>query len=271
MAKHRRKPHRRQTKLRLAWGLTVLSIGTPVGMLCLGQSIAADEHFVAVAAEDRPTLAQVARAGREAVRTARSRSRQATPTSTAQKRSQIPISTTIPRPTTPTSSPTTAQKLVQRASSKPRTQDPPPPRVVTTPKPPVVTRTANKHSPAPAPAPAPTPSRGQRIVEIAQKYVNTGIPYAMGGNSRTNGMDCSHFVWMVLKEAGLSVPYRDSADLRGWTIRTNDPQPGDLVLYSGHVAIYLGNGMLIDQGSSGGAHLRKVFTENFIGYGRIPS
>lgn len=92
----------------------------------------------------------------------------------------------------------------------------------------------------------------------------------MGGNSLTGGMDCSHFVWMVLKEAGYSTQYRDSGDLAAWAQRTSNPQPGDLVLYSGHVGIYAGNGMMIDQGRSGGAFFRAVYKENFIGYGRMP-
>lgn len=81
---------------------------------------------------------------------------------------------------------------------------------------------------------------------------------------------------MVLKEAGYKVPYRTSAALAKWTKRVADPQPGDLVLYAGdpvgHVGIYIGNGMMIAHGSSGGAHLQKVKQPalKFIGYGRLP-
>jgi cell wall-associated NlpC family hydrolase len=93
----------------------------------------------------------------------------------------------------------------------------------------------------------------------------------MGGDSLTTGIDCSHFVWRVLKEAGLSVPYRDSSALASWTKRTTNPQPGDLVLYRGHVGIYAGNGMMVHHGKPGGAFFIKVYTQNLIGYGRIPS
>ena len=117
---------------------------------------------------------------------------------------------------------------------------------------------------------APVSSKSS-IAEVAKRYVGRGIPYAMGGNSLSGGMDCSHFVWMVLKEAGYSVTYRDSSGLASWTTRIQSPQPGDLVLFRGHVGIFVGNGMMVDQGSSGGAHLRQIkYYDNFIGYGRLP-
>jgi len=92
----------------------------------------------------------------------------------------------------------------------------------------------------------------------------------MGGDSLTTGIDCSHFVHRVLTEAGLKVPYQDSAGLAAWTTRTNDPQPGDLVLYRGHVGIYAGNGMMVHHGKAGGAFFIKVYKDNFIGFGRMP-
>jgi cell wall-associated NlpC family hydrolase len=76
---------------------------------------------------------------------------------------------------------------------------------------------------------------------------------------------------MVLKEAGYNTAYRPSDVLAGWVTRTSTPQLGDLVLFRGHVGIFVGNGKMVDQGSAGGAHLREIkYYDNFIGYGRIP-
>lgn len=100
---------------------------------------------------------------------------------------------------------------------------------------------------------------GNLIVDTADKYV--GNPYVWGGNSLTNGCDCSHFIRLVLIECGLIPPsaeYHTTSDmnsgrLRDWGAVEVDPsqaQAGDIVLYgtSGihHVAFYDGNGMIVE-------------------------
>lgn len=212
------------------------------------------------------------------------------------KHKSIPATTTttqtVTRSTVPPPRPTTqrtiaSERVVPRATSSSRSPSSPSPRTTTTVASKTTVPTTTKttppptpHQSPPSPPPQPLPQPQPQpppikpsfinIVSVAQKYVDTGIPYRYGGNTLLGGMDCSHFVWMVLKEAGYNVPYRSSASLASWVRRTTDPQPGDLVLFSGHVGIYVSPGMMIDQGSSGGAHLRKIFTQNFIGYGRIP-
>lgn len=108
-----------------------------------------------------------------------------------------------------------------------------------------------------------------RTVNVAKKYVGWNLPYRMGGNSLRTGIDCSHFVWMVLKQSGHDVPYRSSSALAHSTKRVSVPRPGDLVLYRGHVGIYAGNGMMVHHGRSGGAFYIRVYKQNFIGYGRV--
>lgn len=183
-----------------------------------------------------------------------------------------PITTTLPTATVRQE----AQRTTQSSPKPTTTTAKPPPRTTTTPKPQTPKQTTTPPPPPqPKPQPPPLPpspqsSAGSKIVSVAKRYVNAGIPYTYGGNSLTGGMDCSHFIWMVLKEAGFNVQYRDSGGLAAWATRVSNPQPGDLVLYAGHAGIYVSPGMMIDQGRSGGAYLRSIYKDNFIGYGRLP-
>ena len=76
----------------------------------------------------------------------------------------------------------------------------------------------------------------QRLQVMQDKFV--GNPYVYGGTSLTNGTDCSGFVMSVYAHFGVSLPHSSSA-LRsvGYGVSTSNMQPGDIVCYSGHVAI----------------------------------
>lgn len=90
-----------------------------------------------------------------------------------------------------------------------------------------------------------TTSLGQQIVDYAMKFI--GNPYVYGGTSLTNGADCSGFVQSVYKHFGISLP-RHSGD-QGKSGRAVDglsnAKPGDLIWYSGHIGIYIGNGKIV--------------------------
>ncbi|MCC8028796.1 MAG: SH3 domain-containing protein [Lachnospiraceae bacterium] len=87
-------------------------------------------------------------------------------------------------------------------------------------------------------------SSGTAVVSYALQFV--GNPYVWGGTSLTNGADCSGFIMSVYANFGVSLPH-SSAALRsvGTGVSYSEAQPGDIICYSGHVALYIGNGQVV--------------------------
>ena len=85
---------------------------------------------------------------------------------------------------------------------------------------------------------------GQSVVNYAKQFV--GNPYVYGGTSLTRGTDCSGFVQSVYRHFGYSLPRTSGAQRGvGTAVSYKDAIPGDIVCYSGHVAIYVGNGQVV--------------------------
>lgn len=85
---------------------------------------------------------------------------------------------------------------------------------------------------------------GAAIASYGLQFV--GYPYVSGGNSLTNGTDCSGFVNLIHAHFGISTP-RQSGALAGAgrAVSDADKLPGDVVCYYGHVGIYIGNNQIV--------------------------
>lgn len=85
---------------------------------------------------------------------------------------------------------------------------------------------------------------GKEIANYACQFV--GNPYVSGGTSLTNGADCSGFTYAVYKAFGYSLPRTSTAQRSaGKGVNYSEAQPGDIICYAGHVAIYLGGGQIV--------------------------
>ena len=89
---------------------------------------------------------------------------------------------------------------------------------------------------------------GSSVVNYATQFV--GNPYVWGGTSLTNGADCSGFVQSVYANFGVSLPRTSYEQNAGTEVSYADAQPGDLICYGGHVAIYMGNGQIVHASNS---------------------
>lgn len=92
---------------------------------------------------------------------------------------------------------------------------------------------------------ADTGNLGSQVAEYALQFL--GNPYKHGGTSLTNGTDCSGFTMRVYENFGVSLP-RSSGDYRevGYAVDgLSNAIPGDIIVYSGHVAIYIGNNEIV--------------------------
>lgn len=114
---------------------------------------------------------------------------------------------------------------------------------------------------------------GVDIVNYARQFI--GNPYVWGGSSLTNGCDCSHFVWLILKDLGYYTgQYYTSYSWNnlGEEVQSiEQAKAGDIICYGHHVAIYDGQGFIIQAQSSaaGITDYRSVFCHNILAIRRF--
>ena len=111
------------------------------------------------------------------------------------------------------------------------------------------TEASKNTTPAAAPTEAVADATRSAVVAYAKQFV--GNPYVFGGNSLTNGTDCSGFTRGVYAHFGISLPRTSRSQAgAGRSISVGDLQPGDLIFYANggsiyHVAMYIGGGQII--------------------------
>ena len=97
-------------------------------------------------------------------------------------------------------------------------------------------------------------STGKRVANYALQFV--GNPYRYGGNSLSNGIDCSGFTQQVLAKFGYSISRTSSSQAsEGVAVSTSNLRAGDLIFYGSggsinHVALYIGGGQVVHASNS---------------------
>ena len=87
-----------------------------------------------------------------------------------------------------------------------------------------------------------------------------GVPYAWGGTTPGVGLDCSGFTQWAYRQAGIELPRLADQQGVGAAVSASDLRPGDLAVWSGHVAMVIGDGRMIEAGDP--VQISAVRTDN---------
>jgi cell wall-associated NlpC family hydrolase len=110
-------------------------------------------------------------------------------------------------------------------------------------------------------------------IAVRAALTQLGVPYQWGGNTPGQGLDCSGLTHWAYGQAGIGIPRLADQQTMGQKIAESDLQPGDLVVWSGHVAMYVGDGKMIEEPHTGDVcHIVPLRTSNagdaFLGFYR---
>jgi cell wall-associated NlpC family hydrolase len=87
-----------------------------------------------------------------------------------------------------------------------------------------------------------------------------GVPYSWGGTSPGVGLDCSGLTQWAYRQGGIDIPRLAQEQNVGTAVNANELLPGDLVVWSGHVAMVVGAGLMVEAGDP--VQVNPVRTDN---------
>lgn len=123
----------------------------------------------------------------------------------------------------------------------------------------------------------PTGQLRMTAIQKGMDYIASGVGYVWGGNNLRTGVDCSGLVQQIYRQLGVSLPRTAQQQaFYGTKAPINSLRPGDLVAWNngasrglqvGHIAIYAGNGEIIESYQSGRPARRRKLSASEINSG----
>ena len=91
----------------------------------------------------------------------------------------------------------------------------------------------------------------QAVADYAQQFVGV-LPYVSASSDLSYGADCSGFTSAIYREFGYEISRSSDAQYYdGVPVSLDDLRPGDIICYTGHVALYVGNGTIVHESVPG--------------------
>jgi len=98
---------------------------------------------------------------------------------------------------------------------------------------------------------------------VREALTQLGVPYVWGGETAGKGFDCSGLTQWAYGKEGINLPHDAAAQNIGQRVAESNLAPGDLAVWDGHVAMYLGNGKMIEAPHTGDVvHIVPLRTTN---------